>query len=268
MGKLDGRVALVTGAGGGLGAAMARRFTAEGARVVLADRDPESVALLAKNLGAAADPFDLDVASEEGWDRIRAHVLSTHGRLDVLVNNAGIHNVVPLVALAFADYKAIVEVNQFGTFLGMRACAPLLALSGGGSIVNVSSLAGGVLGSPCMTAYAATKAAIRGMTLVAAAELGHHKIRVNAIYPGIIRTPMMPMEPDLTGESGGMFAPLKRVGEADEVANLALFLASDDSTYCTGQDFVIDGGMSSRFGPDVTQGMAEAAMDQALKELQ
>jgi 3alpha(or 20beta)-hydroxysteroid dehydrogenase len=245
-GRLAGKVALISGAARGQGAAEARLFAAEGARVLLGDRLDEPCAALAEELGAAAAWVHLDVTREEEWRRAVEAARARFGRLDVLVNNAGILRPGSIETLALADFEAVVRVNQIGCFLGMQAAIPALRESGGGSIVNVSSIAG-MRGRPGLVAYVASKWAIRGMTKTAALELGRDGIRVNAILPGAIDTPMI-AGPDFSAvDRAAHFAklPVSRIGEPADVARLALFLASDESAYCTGADFVIDGGATT-----------------------
>jgi 3alpha(or 20beta)-hydroxysteroid dehydrogenase len=242
MGRLDGKVALISGAAHGQGAAEARLFVAEGARVVLGDVLVEEVTDVAASLGTAARAVALDVTDASGWAAAVETAEAGFGRLDVLVNNAGIVRAGMLADLAIDDYRAVVEVNQIGTLLGMQAAIPALRRAGGGSIVNISSI-DGIAPMAGMTAYAASKFAVRGMTKVAALELGPDGIRVNSVHPGGVRTPMTGIDAvgfDVAPLFGGL--PLGRIGEAEEIAPLVAFLASDDASYCTGAEFVADGG--------------------------
>ncbi len=243
MGKLDGKVALITGGARGQGEAEARLFVGEGARVVIADvLDPVGEKLSAE-LEPAARYVHLDVTKPEQWRGVVEGIAAQEGRLDVLVNNAGIFRGGFIRTMALEDYRAVVEVNQIGCFLGMQSCHGLLKASGGGAIVNISSVAG-QKGVPGASAYGASKWAIRGMTKTAALEFGRAKIRVNAICPGSIRTPMIaPTEfPGVDQQAFWSSLPIPRAGEAEEVAKLALFLACDDSAYVTGAELTIDGG--------------------------
>jgi 3alpha(or 20beta)-hydroxysteroid dehydrogenase len=238
-------VALVTGGARGQGAAEARLFVAEGAAVVITDvldADGEKTA-------AACGGVYLhhDVTSEADWSRVVGEVVSRHGRLDVLVNNAGIYMAGRIGDTSLAEYRRIIEVNQIGVFLGMKAVEQAMAASGGGSIVNISSVAG-LRGGGNSIAYTASKWAVRGMTKSAAREFAEHGIRVNSIHPGYIETAMLHQVPGVDAgrmESMLRTVPLGRVADAEEVARLALFLASEESSYCSGAEFIIDGGMSA-----------------------
>ncbi|MFE5793786.1 SDR family NAD(P)-dependent oxidoreductase [Streptomyces sp. NPDC056503] len=245
MGKLDGRVVIVTGAARGQGEQEARLFAAEGARVVLADVLDGPGEALAKELGEERAAYvHLDVTREEEWAGAVAAARERFGRIDGLVNNAGILRFNELLATPLEEFQAIVSVNQTGCFLGIRAVAPEIAAAGGGTIVNTASYTG-VTGMAGVGAYAASKHAVVGLTRVAALELAAKGIRVNAVCPGAIDTAMSNPEgvdPAVTGELYRRLVPLGRIGRPEEVAALALFLTSDDSSYVTGQPFVIDGG--------------------------
>jgi 3alpha(or 20beta)-hydroxysteroid dehydrogenase len=247
MGLLDDRVAIITGAARGQGAAAARRFVEEGARVVIADVADDTGEILAKELGEAARYRRLDVSSEDDWAAVVQETVADFGRLDVLVNNAGVLHFAAIEDTTVADFERVVRINQFGCFLGMRAVVGPMAASGGGSIVNVSSVEG-LAGMPFVIAYSGTKFAIRGMTKVAALEFGPRKIRVNSVHPGMIDTKMIS---DAIGGAEVDMSPatrklaLGRMGESEEIAELVLFLASDRSSYCTGSEFVADGGSTA-----------------------
>lgn len=250
MGRLDGRVVLISGAARGQGEQEARLFAAEGARVVLGDVLDERGAAVAAAIGAESGAdrvryVHLDVGREEDWAAATAAATEAFGRLDGLVNNAGILRFNELAATPLEEFLQVVQVNQVGAFLGMRAAIPALEAAGGGTIVNTASYVA-LSGMAGVTSYAATKAAIVGMTRVAAMELGGRGIRVNAMCPGAIDTPMSNPGEGVPAEAldqlYGKLVPLARIGRPEEVARLALFLTSDDSSYITGQPFVIDGG--------------------------
>jgi 3alpha(or 20beta)-hydroxysteroid dehydrogenase len=237
QGKLAGKVALITGSAGGQGAAAARLFVAEGAQVVLTDVRDDGGESLAGELGEAATYQRLDVSDAGDWTAAVAHALAVFGRLDVLVNNAGINLTASLEETAEADFMRLVEVNQLGPWLGARAALPAMRLAGGGAIVNVGSI-GSLTGLASKSAYLSTKWALRGLTQCLAAELGADGVRVNCVHPGGVATAMT------AGVSADAFErlPLPRLGRPEEIARAVLFLACDDSSYCTGSELVVDGG--------------------------
>ncbi|MEY2244784.1 SDR family NAD(P)-dependent oxidoreductase [Streptomyces sp. BF23-18] len=250
MGKLDGRVVLITGAARGQGEQEARLFAAEGARVVVADVLDDQGQELAKEIGAHY--VHLDVGQEADWTAAVASAKAAYGRIDGLVNNAGILRFNALVDTPLAEFMQIVQVNQVGVFLGIKTLAPEIAEAGGGTIVNTASFTG-LTGMAYVGAYAATKHAIVGLTRVAALELAEKGIRVNAVCPGAVDTAMSnpaQLSPGGDGEEAsraldafyGKLVPLGRIGRPEDVARLALFLTGEDSSYITGQPFVIDGG--------------------------
>jgi 3alpha(or 20beta)-hydroxysteroid dehydrogenase len=247
--RLDGKVAIITGASGGIGAASARRFAAEGASVLLCDHPSAARAVeeLAGELGGPAAWRAHDVTSESGWEAVRDWAIELHGTVDVLLNNAGVFLAAPLADTSLADFRRVVEVNQVGVFLGMRTVAPVMSAHGGGSIVNVSSVAG-LMGTPMLSAYAASKWAVRGMTKVAAKELASSGVRVNSLHPGQIDTDMNTRQRERTPELIDRLTraiPMRRIGAPQEVADAAVYLAADESRYVTGSELVIDGGTTA-----------------------
>jgi 3alpha(or 20beta)-hydroxysteroid dehydrogenase len=244
-GRLQDKVAVVSGAARGQGAAIASLFAREGATVVLGDVLDAEARATAESIGYAATWRHLDVTRESDWAGLVAWCVEEHGGIDVLVNNAGIVAVGTLMSTTLEDYRRVIEVNQVGCFLGMRAVVPPMQRRTGGSIVNTSSVAG-LHGVEGVIAYSASKYAIRGMSRSAALELGADGIRVNSVHPGTIDTPMINI-PEFAGVDRSAFAktlPAGRIGESEDVARLMLFLASDESAYCTGAEFVVDGGAS------------------------
>ena len=246
MGRLTDKIALITGGARGQGAAEARLFAAEGATVWLTDVLDDEGEATAAAIGPAATYRNHDVRDEERWIELVDEVREAHGRLDVLVNNAGIFRVMPTVFTSESEYREIIDVNQVGTFLGMKAVIPTMVGAESGSIINISSVAG-LTGAPGTMAYSASKWAVRGMTKVAAKEVAPFGVRVNSVHPGIIDTPMM-AEASPEGSIIDRVVdaiPMGHVAQADDVARLVLYLASDESAYSTGAEFVVDGGMTA-----------------------
>ena len=204
---------------------------------------------LAAEIGEACRFVELDVTDPASWDAAMAVTTTAFGGLDVLVNNAGIATYTPIIGGDVDEYKKVIDVNQVGVYLGMRSAAPLMKSRGGGSIINISSI-DGLIGMPYVAAYVASKFAVRGMTKVAAIELARYGIRANSIHPGYIDTAMVrePMGDELA-ESLAKTVPLRRLGTSHEVAELVAYLASDASAYCTGSEFVIDGGVTAGHAP-------------------
>lgn len=239
---LEGKVALITGAARGQGAEEARLFISEGARVMIADIREEEGEKLAGDLGPSAHFTRLDVTNEEDWSKAVTLTQEVFGGLDILVNNAGLYEVRPLAEYDVESYMRVIRVNQLGGFLGMRAAAPAMKARGGGSIVNTSSVLG-LVAAPNTMAYTASKFALRGMTKVAALELAGDGVRVNSVHPGLIKTDMVRDQTSNEVLNKKVRAiPMKRMGTGQDVAQVALFLASDRSAYCTGSEFVCDGG--------------------------
>lgn len=243
MGRLEGKVALITGGARGQGAAEGELFRSEGAEVYLTDVLIDGGVETAQKFGATF--IEHDVTDSEVWASIVKEIESKHGRLDVLINNAGIFQMEGMVNTDRALWDRMIAINQTGVFLGMQAVAPLMTGQGSGSIINISSISG-LRGSGGAFAYGATKWAVRGMTKSAAQELSPHGVRVNSIHPGIIKTAMADeFIRKGVNESVMQRIPMGHYAEAMDVANLALFLASDESSYCSGSEFVVDGAMTA-----------------------
>ncbi|MBP9593087.1 MAG: glucose 1-dehydrogenase [Steroidobacteraceae bacterium] len=243
MARLTGKVAIVTGAARGMGAAIARRFVEEGATVALTDILPD-VETTAQAIGPSATAYRHDVTNEARWREIVDEVIARHGRVDVLVNNAGILMFKDLSTTTADDFRRVFEVNAVGTFIGMRTVAPHMIGRRSGSIVNNSSC-DGISPANSLIAYASSKFAVRGMTKVAALELGPHGVRVNSVHPGSINTPMVNPQgaPTEAINRGMSWFPAQRVAEPVEAANCFVFLASDDSSFCMGTELIVDGGL-------------------------
>jgi 3alpha(or 20beta)-hydroxysteroid dehydrogenase len=236
---MDGKMAIISGGASGLGAATARMFAAEGAQVIIGDVDLERGETVAAELGERVAFQRLDVTRSDDWTAIVGQAERAFGPVTVLVNSAGIVKFLTMTDHTDADYRQVVDINQVGVFYGMRAVVPSMRSAGGGSIVNVSSSAG-MQGYPGIFSYVASKWAVRGMTKAAALELAAQGIRVNSIHPGTIETPMTA---GLDVEEQNAVVPMKRIGKAQEVAGLITYLASDESSYTTGAEHVIDGGV-------------------------
>ena len=259
MGRLDGKVAVVTGAARGMGEAEARLFASEGARVVLADVLDDEGTRVAASIGDTAAYAHLDVTDEDGWRTVLDTATRRFGVPDVLVNNAGILRVTPILTADLDEVRRVIDVNLMGAFLGVRVVGGAMVGAGRGSVVNISSTAG-LVGQSTIAAYVASKWGVRGFTKAAALELGPLGVRVNSIHPGGITTSMLGVrefpaleEPPPRGTTSADRAvaavdamvsrvPLRRAGRPVEVARMALFLASDEASYCTGMEFVVDGG--------------------------
>ena len=244
MGRLDGKVAIVSGGARGQGEAEVRLFVQEGAKVVFGDvLDAEGEAI-AKDLGDDALYQHLDVTQRSDWAAAVKAARDRFGPINVLVNNAGILRLGMIETVSLEEYMAVINVNQVGCFLGMQAVIPAMKAAGGGSIVNTSSTSG-FIGTVGLVAYTASKFAVRGMTKVAAMELGHFGIRVNSVHPGPIDTAMVHLPEFGEVDTDAVFGanPIPRVGQPEEIAKLMLFLASDDSSFSTGAEFIADGGM-------------------------
>ena len=242
IGRVEGKVAIITGGARGMGAMHGQRLIEEGAKVILTDMLDAEGEAVAKALGANARYLHHDVTKESEWKHIVAETEQAFGPVSVLVNNAGIAANSPIEATSEADYRRVIDINQVSVFLGMKSVLPSMKRAGGGSIVNISSIAG-IIGTPTTMAYTASKFAVRGMTKSAAIEFAPHNIRVNSIHPGIIRTPMTAGDNDVIAAATAV-TPAGRVGEPEEVANIMLMLASDETRFSTGAEFVVDGGFT------------------------
>ncbi|WP_395311571.1 glucose 1-dehydrogenase [Mycobacterium sp. AMU20-3851] len=237
MGRVDGKVALISGGAQGMGAAHARALVAEGGKVVIGDILDEKGQAVAEELGDAARYVPLDVTQADQWEAAVATALEAFGTLNVLVNNAGIVALGKIGQFDMAKWQKVIDVNLTGTFLGMQAVVEPMKTAGGGSIINVSSIEG-MRGATMVHPYVASKWAVRGLAKSAAIELGVHNIRINSLHPGFIRTPMTKYFPD-----DMVTAPLGRPGTSEEVSTFVVFLASDESSFATGGEFVVDGGL-------------------------
>ncbi len=249
MGRLDGKVALITGGARGMGKSHVRHFVAEGARVVFGDVLDDRGEYLAAAVGEQSCRYvHHDVTDEAGWAAAVAAATEAFGRLDVLVNNAGVLRFGAIADMPLADFRHVLEVNAVGCWLGMKAVIEPMKAAGGGSIVNISSIEG-FAGAAGLSAYSASKFAVRGMTKVAAQELGRFGIRVNSVHPGGVLTRMTLEHAATYDQSAGtaflQSLPIARFAEPVEISRLVAFLASDDSSYSTGSEFVADGGVLS-----------------------
>jgi 3alpha(or 20beta)-hydroxysteroid dehydrogenase len=244
MGRLTGKIAIITGAARGMGAAEARLFVDEGARVLMCDVLDTEGSSLADELGEAAKYQHLDVTEEAQWNAALDVATNEFGTPDVLVNNAGVLQFAPIVAMSKSDFDRVLAINLVGPFLGMKTVGASMMEARSGSIVNISST-GGLVGMSMIGAYTASKWGLRGLTKSAAIEFGHQGVRVNSVHPGGVDTPMA--NPGGGDVDPAQYAgqPIQRIGRPEEVAQLALFLASDESSYSTGSEFVVDGGQTA-----------------------
>lgn len=247
MNRLNGKIAIITGASQGMGEAHARAFVAEGAKVVMTDVNEQAGQALAKELGSNAVFVKQDVSDAQSWKEVVAFAENTFGTVNVLVNNAGIlGKIASTTNLPESEFVRVCAVNQTGVFLGMQAVLPGMIRAGGGSIINISSVAGivAIYGAPNL-AYVASKFAVRGMTKQVAVEFGSKNVRVNSVHPGYIKTPMMAAATDEVGGEALKMIPLRRMAEPSEVSDLVVFLASDESRFISGTEHIIDGGMTA-----------------------
>jgi 3alpha(or 20beta)-hydroxysteroid dehydrogenase len=244
-GRLEGKVAVITGAARGQGEAEARRFVAEGARVLLTEVLDDEGEAVASELGDSAAYRHLDVTDEDGWAAAVADVVERFGVISVLVNNAGILDFSSVAKQDVERFRKVLDVNVTGVMLGMKHVVRSMKAAGGGSIVNISSNSG-IWGIPGAAAYCSSKWAVRGLSKAAALELGRDGIRVNSVHPGGVDTPMTRMPGYDPNESGfAKSLPLQRFGLPDEIANVVTFLASDEASYVTGAEWSVDGGATA-----------------------
>ena len=240
MGRVDGKVVLISGGARGMGASHAEVLVRQGARVVIGDVLGEEGHLVEQELGASAHFEHLDVTNPDHWDAVVAAAVIKFGKLDALVNNAGIAKGGPLRGSSLSDWQQVLDVNLTGAYLGMRAVIEPMIGAGAGSIVNISSVQG-LAGVAHNHAYVASKFGLRGITKSAAVELAPHNIRVNSIHPGLVHTPMS----QGVTEDFMTPIPMRRGAAPSEVSAFVLFLVSDESAYATGAEFVVDGGLTS-----------------------
>lgn len=241
MGRLKGKVAIVTGAARGMGETHVRAFLEEGAKVVFTDILETEGKILQEELGEDVLFLVHDVRDVSAWEKVVAKTEETFGTVDILVNNAGISVAKSMFEMSEEEYRRIFEINQLSVFLGMKLVAPIM--NEGGSIINISSINGLVGGA---VGYTDTKFAVRGMTKAASTELAYRGIRVNSVHPGIIETPMV-TEGDAIEQikQYAQSIPMRRMAQPEEVTNMVVFLASDDASYSTGSEFIIDGGLTA-----------------------
>lgn len=248
MGRMNGKIAIISGAAGGLGRSHAETFVAEGARVVLADLSTTNVREVAEQIGEAAIAVDLDVRRQADWEGALAATRSAFGEPNVLVNNAGVVSFAPLFETSEEEYRRVVDINQVGTFLGIRVIGPAIVAAGGGTIVNIASVEG-LVGSAGLVSYSSSKHAVVGMTKAAALELVSTGVRVNAVAPGAVFTAMLDEVSKLGLDPNQVIAathPLGRAGTLAEISAAVLYLASDESSYCTGTTLAVDGGVTAQ----------------------
>lgn len=250
--RLNGKVALITGGATGIGKTTAIRFANEGAKVVVTDINEAGASETAaqiKATGGEAIAFRHDVSSEDNWKQIVEDAVKAYGTIDILFNNAGIYVIKPLFETSIEDWNRMMSINVTGVFLGMKHVIPVMVKQKKGSVINASSIAG-LAGSPGHTMYGASKGAVRIMTKDAAMEFATLGVRVNSIHPGYINTAMVEYASETTKQSkeqlGQAVSPMGHVGSTEDVSNLVLFLASDESSYITGAEHVIDGGATAR----------------------
>jgi 3alpha(or 20beta)-hydroxysteroid dehydrogenase len=245
--RLKNKVAIVTGAAQGMGETHVRLMASQGAKIVMTDVNEKDGQRIADELGGGVVFCRQEVSDPEGWKRVLALAEKTFGPVNVLVNNAGIIGAIASTAeIELTEYRRVCDVNQVGVFLGMQAVIPGMVAAGGGSIVNISSISGivAIVGSPNL-AYVGSKFAVRGMTKHVAVEYGPQGIRCNSVHPGYVLTPMMVAATDEEGGGAAAAIPLRRMAQPEEISELVVFLASDESRFITGAEHIIDGGMTA-----------------------
>lgn len=249
MARLTDKVVIITGGARGMGAATARLFADEGAVVIIADMLETEGTALAASIGGGARFIRLNVAEEANWQSLVADVLSTHGRIDGLVANAGVLSFGELVTADAAEFDRVFSINAKGVFLGLKHVGGAMREARRGSIVNIASI-DGFRGANALGLYSASKWAVRGITKTAALELGPHGVRVNSVHPGGVNTPMVNPDADRTQaelDHGHRRVPLQRIGEPGEIATASLFLCSDEASYISGAELAVDGGWSAGY---------------------
>jgi len=247
MGVLEGKVAIVTGAARGTGSFVARRFAAEGARVAVADVLDDLGKEIVGELGAAAMYVHLDVTDEASWRKVPQRVVDSCGRLDVLVNNAGMGDLAPIEETTKRDWDRTIAIDQTGVFLGMKVCGDALKASGHGSVINISSIFGTSGGFGVSPTYHAAKGAVRTLTKNVALHWATEGVRVNSVHPGFIRTPILDQAKGTeVWEAMTAMTPMGRLGEPEEIAAAVAYLASDDASFVTGLELYVDGGYIAR----------------------
>jgi NAD(P)-dependent dehydrogenase (short-subunit alcohol dehydrogenase family) len=248
MKRLENKVAIITGGAAGIGLATTKRFILEGAKVVFTDVNDTEGTKVQKELGNKAVFIKQNVASENDWIKVVQNTLDKFGKIDILFNNAGIYRIKPIIDISLDEWKQLLDININGVFLGMKNVLPKMASNNSGSVINASSIAG-LIGSAGHVLYGASKGAVRIMSKDEAAEYATHNIRVNSIHPGYITTAMSDYASEslkLSKEELNKTYPLGRMGKPEEVANLVLFLASDEAAFITGTEIPIDGGFTSK----------------------
>ncbi|RHW37406.1 SDR family oxidoreductase [Lysinibacillus yapensis] len=250
MTRLEGKVAIITGGAGGMGASHAKRFIEEGAKVVIADLASSNAEDFTKELGENAMFVAADVTNEASWESLVATTIEKFGKVDILVNNAGISTASIIEETTLESFQKVVLINQVGVFLGMKHVVPHMKENKSGSIINISSISG-LRGTKGGVSYGASKFAVTGMTKSVALEVAEFGVRVNSVHPGVIKTKMT--DPAFIGEEAAKTIqpfidkiPVKRMAEPEEVTNLVLYLASDESSYSNGAEFVVDGGSTAQ----------------------